>query len=337
MESSPDRDNGEWRSEKAEPPPPASDSRVAQPGAPYIPSGELGSWWFASIGAIVIGLCAGCGSGLLAAWLVVSTTRTSALLKGVSIALVVGVVVASLATAFLSRLAKVRSLSFVGWLGLGAGIAFGYGGTCGAIQCFLTPPPPDWSTAISGWWDNILDGTVLLNTLQAALPAVWQVVVLLAVAVFSAVLICVGSGIACTYLTHGFLFEEATGGWFRKPVLIARTCAAQPNWLFAIDPSIFGKHGIIDSDLSKPAPDGFDEWVDVYLHPSISPHELSLVRFRSAKVEIKQTFLMKKRRVADYDGIGDAYFMRTADVERVREQARTAGKLRLADSDGPSR
>jgi hypothetical protein len=61
------------------------------------------------------------------------------------------------------------------------------------------------------------------------------------------------------------------------------------------------------------------------------------VRFRSAKVEIKQTFLRKKRRVADYDGIGAAYFMRTADVERVREQARAAGKPRVADFNRPSR
>jgi hypothetical protein len=337
MESSPDRDNGSSSPVLSEPPPPASDSRVAQPGAPYVPSGQLGAWWIASIGAIAIGLCAGCGSGLLAAWIVVSTTRTSVLLKAVTIALVVGMAIASLATAFLSRLAKVRSLSFVGWLGLGAGIAFGYGGTCGAIQCFLTPPPPDWSTALRGWWDNISDATVLLNTLQVALPAGWKVAVLLAVAVFCAVLICVGSGIACTHFTHGFLFEEATGGWFGKPVLIARTHAAQPNWLFAIDPSILGRYGVLDSDLSLQAPEGVDEWVDVYLHPSGGARELSLVRFRSAKVEIKQTFLRKKRRVADYDGIGAAYFMRTADVERVREQARAAGKPRVADFNRPSR
>ena len=32
----------------------ASDSRVAQYGARYVPSGQLGAWWIASIGAIAI-------------------------------------------------------------------------------------------------------------------------------------------------------------------------------------------------------------------------------------------------------------------------------------------
>jgi hypothetical protein len=79
---------------------------------------------------------------------------------------------------------------------------------------------------------------------------------------------------------------------------------------------------VIAESLAKPAPDSVDEWLDVFLHPSGVPGEMSLVRFRPASVAIKQTFPMKKKRVTDYESVGAAFFFSTDEVEALREDVR---------------
>lgn len=319
MEADPEQEDSD---EQIDPSRIASDSRVAQYGARYVPSGQLGAWWIASIGAIAIGMVAGFGSSLLAAPMAGGVTRMSVVAKGIGLALCVGAAIAIGATGFLAKLAKVRSEGFTYLLGLGAGLAFAYGGVCGAAQCFALVPAAGSAGFISGWWGMVCDVSVLLANLQAAFPAGWQLWVLFGIALASVVVISVGSRVACVKYTHGFLFDEANGRWYRKPILIAR---AEPQ---VLDRLLMGgsedltEIEVIAESLAKPAPDSVDEWIDVFLHPSGAPGEMSLVRFRPASVEIKQTFLMKKKRATDYEGIGAAFFFPTEEVEGMREDVR---------------
>lgn len=300
----------------------ASDARVAAYGARYVPSGQLGAWWIASIGAIAIGMMAGFGSSLLAAPMVGGVTRMSAVVKGIGLALCVGAAIAIVATAFLAKLAKVRSEGFVYLLGLGAGLAFAYGGICGTAQCFALVPAAGSTGFISGWWGMVCDVSVLWTNLQAALPAGWQLGTLFGLAAVSIVGISVGAQISCTKFTHGFLFDEANGGWFGRPTLIARTHPEQLPRLLLIPSTQLSDISILRESLAKPAPDSVDEWLDVFLHPSRTPGEMSIVRFRPASVEIKKTFLMKRKRVTDYESIGVAFFFPTDEVEALREDVR---------------
>jgi hypothetical protein len=300
----------------------ASDSREAEYGARYVPSGQLGTWWIASIGAIAIGMVAGFGSSLLAAPMVGGVTRMSAVVKGIGLALCVGAAVAIVATAFLAKLAKVRSDGFVYLLGLGAGLAFAYGGVCGAAQCFALVPAAGSTGFISGWWGMVCDTSVLWTNLQAAFPAGWQLWVLFGIAAVSAVVISVGANLVCAKFTHGFLFDEANGAWFGRPTLIARTQPEQLPRLLLIPSTQLSDVAVLRESLAKPAPDSVNEWLDVFLHPSRTPGEMSLVRFRPASVEVKQTFLMKKKRATDYENIGSAFFFPTDEVERLREDVR---------------
>jgi len=299
----------------------ASDSRVAQYGARYVPSGQLGAWWIASIGAIAIGMVAGFGSSLLAAPMVGGVARGSVVIKGIGLALCVGAAIAIFATAFLAKLAKVRSDGFVYLLGLGAGLAFAYGGVCGAAQCFALVPAAGSTGFISGWWGMVCDVSVLWTNLQAAFPAGWQLWVLFGIAAVSAVVISVGANLFCAKFTHGFLFDEANGEWFGGATLIARTRPEQLPRLLLIPSTQLSDVAILRESLAKPAPDSVDEWLDIFLHPSRTPGEMSLVRFRPASVAIKQTFLMKKKRVTDYESIGVAFFFPTEEVEGFREDA----------------
>ncbi|MFN5495637.1 MAG: hypothetical protein ACK5C3_03545, partial [bacterium] len=171
----------------------ASDSRVAQHGARYVPSGQLGAWWIASIGAIAIGMVAGFGSSLLAAPMVGGVARGSVVIKGIGLALCVGAAIAIFATAFLAKLAKVRSDGFVYLLGLGAGLAFAYGGVCGAAQCFALVPAAGSTGFISGWWGMVCDVSVLWTNLQAAFPTSAKIWVLFGIALVCAVVISIGA------------------------------------------------------------------------------------------------------------------------------------------------
>jgi hypothetical protein len=338
MEPSPDRDNGSWRPELPEPPPPASDSRVAQPGAPYVPSGQLGAWWIASIGAIAIGALAGFGSSLIAAPMAGAGLRGSAAAKGIAIALCVGAAIAIVATGFLARLVKVRSDRFVYVLGFGAGLAFAYGGICGAAQCFVLVPAAGSTGFISGWWGMVCDVSVLWTNLQAAFPAGWQLVVLFGIAVVSIIVIAIGANHSCTKFTHGFLFDEANNAWYGRPILIARAEPQAFDQLMTAGSGDLTEIEVIADSLTKPAPDSADQWLDVFLHPSRAPGEMLLLRFRPASVEIKQTFLMKKKRVTHYESIGAAFFFPAEEVEALREDVRLLeqqiAEQKLAEKSG---
>lgn len=302
--------------------PTASDSRVAESGALYVASGQLGWWWFASMGAIAIGTVAGFGSSLLAAPMLGGVVRISGLVKGIGIALCVGAAIAIVATAFLVKLAKVRSEGFVYLLGFGAGLAFAYGGICGAAQCFALAPAAGSAGFITGWWGMICDASLLWTNLQAAFPAGWRLGVLFGIAAVSTAVISVGSKVCCAKFTHGFLFDEANGEWFGSPTLIARTHPEQLPRLLFIPSTRLSDIALLRESSAKPTPDSVDAWLDVYLHPSRTPGEMSLLRFRPARVEIKKTFLMKKKRVADFENIGTAFFFPTEEVEALREDVR---------------
>lgn len=300
----------------------ASDSRVAQHGARYVPSGQLGAWWIASIGAIAIGMLAGFASSLLAAPLAAGGPPGSVGARGIGLSLAVGGSIAIWATAFLAKLVKVRSEGFVYLLGLGAGLAFAYGGVCGAAQCFALVPAAGSTGFISGWWGMVCDASLLWTNLQAAFPASGKIWVLFGIALACAVAISIGAKMSCAKFTHGFLYDEANGKWYRRPILIAR---AEPQ---VLDRLLMGSSEdlteieVIAESLAKPAPDSVDEWLDVFLYPSGAPGEMSLVRFRPASVAIKQTFPMKKKRATGYESVGAAFFFPTDEVEALREDVR---------------
>ena len=300
----------------------ASDSREAEYGARYVPSGQLGAWWIASIGAIAIGMLAGFASSLLAAPLAAGGPPGSVGARGIGLSLAVGGSIAIWATAFLAKLAKVRSDGFVYLLGLGAGLAFAYGGVCGAAQCFALVPAAGSTGFISGWWGMVCDASVLWTNLQAAFPAGWQLWVLFGIAAVSILAVSVGAKVSCEKFTHGFLFDEVNVAWFGRPTLIARAQPDQLPRLLLIPSTQLSDISILCESLAKPAPDSVNEWLDVFLHPSRTPCEMSLVRFRPASVAIKQTFLMKKKRATDYESVGAAFFFPTDEVERLREDVR---------------
>lgn len=293
--------------------PPASDARDAVAGSRYVPSGDLGRWWIASIGGILSGSVCGLAAGMLFLMLV-SGGRYK---KLIIIVLVVIAIISLVSMAGLVRLAKVRSLGFTTLLGLGTGAAFSYCFLCGACQIgFKSKFDP--STAFSNWCAAAIDVGALWSTLGVAFPnpgVFWTVIG--GACVVTGLMVVFARYIAHEF-TNGFMYDEANGGWFVGPERIACVAAFADADAARTGPGSLRSLDFIRTGLVGDFVEGKEKWGEVLVHRARVPGELEVVSRRNATLVKKKQLFAKPKFEVSYKAVGEPFFASSDEVDEVR-------------------
>ena len=185
-------------------PPPASDSRLAQPGSPYKASGRLGVWWIATLPGVVAGACAGLVAGSLAGERFFAVTRVGATPKAIIVVLLILIGVVAIITGVCTRVGRVRSAWFTFLMGLSGGVTFAALGLCAfaARGVGIGGANGGFSAVISKAWAYFSDWSAFDAALTTAVPNATTRVIILVVAGIAA-----GAVGGATVFIHGLITE----------------------------------------------------------------------------------------------------------------------------------
>lgn len=317
-------------------PPATCDARLAQPGAPYEASGELGLWWIATLP----GMLAGAGAGLLVGavfgerYFAPMRTGLPRRLKSILWVMVVCIAAVAIVTAACTRVGRVRSAWFTFVIGLAGGLTFAMFGLCAFVAVGTSggpmgaPAVRGGSAIASSAWALFSDWSALEAGLASSVPnPVTRVVLLVCCGIVAAA---VGGA---TVLLHGFatswfLYDEATGGWYRWPAEIATLepeSRPRERW------KLSEWTPIVDAaDLASRS-----EWIVLRLHGPRNPEVvaprgredgadagLPLVSLERATAKDKRSFSWRKfRKVAKRDveteSDGPAFFVSQEELDAL--------------------
>lgn len=317
-------------------PPGACDARLAQPGSPYRPSGQLGLWWIATLP----GMLAGAGAGLVTGaafgerYFAPSRQVLPRRLKSILWVMVVCIAAVAIVTAACTRVGRVRSAWFTFVIGLAGGLTFAMFGLCAFVAVGTSGGPMGAPTVrgvsaiASSAWALFSDWSALEAGLASSVPnPVTRVVLLVCCGIVAAA---VGGA---TVLLHGFatswfLYDEATGGWYRWPAEIATLepeSRPRERWRLSEWTPI-----VDAADLASRS-----EWIVLRLHGPRNPEVvaprgredgadagLPLVSLERATAKDKRSFSWRKfRKVAKRDveteSDGSAFFVSHEELDAL--------------------
>jgi hypothetical protein len=243
-------------------PPPASDSRLAQPGSPYKASGRLGVWWIATLPGVVAGACAGLVAGSLAGERFFAVTRVGATPKAIIVVLLILIGVVAIITGVCTRVGRVRSAWFTFLMGLSGGVTFAALGLCAfaARGVGIGGANGGFSAVISKAWAYFSDWSAFDAALTTAVPNATTRVIILVVAGIAAGAVGGATVFIHGLITEGNLYDEATGGWYQSPDIIAQLdSASRPRERWKLQQWTPIVH---ESHLAS-----YKEWTVLRLHP----------------------------------------------------------------------
>lgn len=317
----------------------ACDARAAQPGSPYRPSGQLGLWWIATLP----GMIAGAGAGLLAGavfgerFFAPMRLGLPRRLKAIFWLVVVSIALVAVVTAACTWVGRVRSAWFTFVVGLAGGLTFALFALCAFVAVGTrggpmgAPAAGGFAATASSAWALFSDWSALDLGLSAALPNPLTRSLFLvccgvaAAAVGGATVLCHG------FATNWFLYDEATGGWYRWPADIATLeSSSRPRERWKLSEWT----PIVDAeDLASRS-----EWTVLRLHAprdseviaargrgDFSEAGLPLVSLRRATAKDKRSFSWRRfrniaKRDIETESDGPAFFVSQEELDAMLER-----------------
>lgn len=204
-------------------PPGESDSRLAEPGSPYRPSGRVGAGWVALVPAILIGALSGYVFGALIGWMAARTPGGMRIRRArqLLIVILIPVLATCLAGTIFTWLGHVRATWFVFVVGLLGGAMFSLAALCTFVACANGSPPTQWGAALSASLALFSDLGALERGLAQAIPSMGIRATVIAVGALAAIAVGGLTVAAHGVVTNGNLYDEAAGKWYLSPVPVA--------------------------------------------------------------------------------------------------------------------